>query len=89
MALTKSEKNTIIKKWQLNEKDTASPEVQIALLTEEINLLTKHLIKNKKDVHSLTGLRKKVGKRTDLLRYLKSRDEERYNKIVKELNIRK
>jgi len=89
MALTKHEKNTILKKWQRSEKDTASPEVQIALLTEEINLLTKHLIANKKDLHSLRGLRKKVSKRTSHLNYLKKTNIKQFEKITKELNIRK
>ncbi len=89
MALTKSEKEKIIKKWRRSENDTASPEVQIALLTEEINLLTTHLIANKKDLHSLRGLRKKVSHRTSLLNYLKKKDPKTFTTITKELKIRK
>ncbi len=89
MALTKDKKQAIIKNFQVTENDTGSPEVQIALLTERINLITEHLKKFKKDVHSRRGLIKLVGKRRRLLNYLMEKDFDRYKKVVKELKLRK
>ena len=89
MALKKEAKTKIIKKYARDEKDTGSPEVQIALLTEEINALTKHLQENKQDKHSKRGLLMKVGKRRSLLDYLVRTDVKRYRAIVSKLGLRK
>lgn len=89
MALTKDKKSEIIEKFRVTGSDTGSPEVQIAILTERINLITEHLQKFKKDVHSRRGLIMLVGKRRRLLDYLMEKDFDRYKKIVKELNLRK
>ena len=82
------EKQEIIKEYQLDEKDTGSPEVQIAILTRRINDLNEHLRIHKKDHHSRRGLLKMVGKRRNLLRYLKNSDIERYRTLIKKLQIR-
>jgi small subunit ribosomal protein S15 len=74
--------------WK-NAKDTGSVEVQIALLTERINTLTPHLSNNKQDVHSKRGLMKIIGKRRRLLKYVRNQEEGRYQKLIKELGIRK
>ncbi|WP_369688869.1 30S ribosomal protein S15 [Carboxydothermus pertinax] len=79
----------IIAKYQLHEKDTGSPEVQIAILTERIMQLTEHLKVHKKDFHSRRGLLKMVGQRRALLNYLKRKDFERYRAIVEKLGLRK
>jgi len=89
MVVIKEDKKKIIKKYQYHTTDTGSPEVQIALLTERINDLTEHLIKNKKDFHSKQGLLKMVGKRRRLLNYLKDKDIEKYRKVIDALNLRK
>ena len=89
MALKKEVKTEIIKKYARDEKDTGSPEVQIALLTEEINVLTEHLKNNKQDKHSKRGLLIKVGKRRRLLDYLLRTDVKRYREIVNKLGLRK
>ena len=86
--LKKDDKSSIIKKFRSHKNDTGSPSVQIALLTEEINRLTEHLQKNKKDVHSRRGLLKKVAERKKLLNYLKRMDEEEYEKIAKKLKMK-
>ncbi len=82
-------KNNIITKFARSERDTGSPEVQIAILTERINHLTDHLKLHKKDFHSRRGLLMMVGKRRGLLDYLKKKDIERYRIIIRELNLRK
>ena len=89
MALTKEQKANIVKKYARNEKDTGSSEVQIAILTEEILVLTEHLKEHKHDFHSRRGLLKKVGQRRSLLNYLVKTDVTRYRSIVKELGLRK
>ena len=89
MALTKETKSKIIKKNARDEKDTGSPEVQIAILTEEINALTEHLNNNKQDKHSKRGLLIKVGKRRSLLNYLLKNDVKKYREVVKSLGLRK
>ena len=89
MALTKEQKSKIIKKYARDEKDTGSPEVQIALLTERINELTEHLKVHKKDNHSRRGLLKMVGARRSLLKYLSDKDVQRYRDIVEKLGLRK
>ncbi len=83
-----SEKKLIIEEFKINEKDTGSPEVQIAILTNRINELNEHLKEHKKDHHSRRGLLKMVGKRRNLLRYLKNKDIERYRKLIEQLGIR-
>lgn len=89
MVFINDDKEKIITKYQYHNTDTGSPEVQIALLTERINDLTGHLIKNKKDFHSKHGLLKMVGKRKRLLNYLKDNDINKYRKIIESLNLRK
>jgi small subunit ribosomal protein S15 len=87
--LDKDKKQEIIEKFRVHEKDSGSPEVQIALLTERIRELTSHFQVHKKDFHSRRGLLKLVGQRRRLLDYLKSRKIDKYRKIVKELGLRK
>lgn len=87
--LTPEDKTKIVKKYKLHERDTGSPEVQIALLTEEIKRLLLHLKKHPKDFHSKRGLLKMVAKRRKFLNYLKEEDIKRYNSIVKKLGLRK
>jgi len=88
MALPKDTIERIIKEYQRHEKDTGSPEVQIAILTEKIQRLTEHLKKHKKDIHSRRGLIAMVNKRRRLLEYLKETDYNKYVEIVKKLGIR-
>jgi len=87
--LTKEEKQAIIKKYAIKDGDTGSVEVQVAVLTEEINKLTVHMQSHKKDFHSNRGLLMKVGKRRNFLEYLKNTDVNRYRELVKKLGIRK
>ena len=87
--ISKELKGQIIEKYKRDEKDTGSPEVQIAILTERINELTEHLKVHKKDNHSRRGLLKMVGKRRNLLNYLAKKDINRYREIVKQLGLRK
>ncbi len=87
--MTKERKEEIINTYKRDEKDTGSPEVQIALLTERITELTEHLKVHTKDNHSRRGLLKMVGKRRNLLNYLAKKDIERYRVIVEKLNLRK
>ena len=89
MALTKETKEALVKKFARDKKDTGSAEVQIAILTEEINALTKHLEEHKQDHHSRRGLLIKVGKRKNLLSYLAKKDVNSYRKVIKELGLRK
>ncbi|MFH1784697.1 MAG: 30S ribosomal protein S15 [bacterium] len=89
MVLAKQEKQGIIGKHKKHEKDTGSPEVQIALITERISYLTGHFKTHKKDHHSRQGLLKLVGKRRKLLNYLKKNDIKRYREVVEKLNLRK
>lgn len=89
MALTTERKQEIIKKFARGEKDTGSCEVQIAILTEEINVLTEHLKEHKHDYHSRRGLLKKVGQRRSMLNYLAKKDVQRYREVVKQLGLRK
>lgn len=89
MALTKEKKEELVKKFGKDSKDTGSIEVQIAILTEEINTLTEHFKEHKHDHHSKRGLLKKVGQRKSLLNYLIKHDVTRYRKIVKDLGLRK
>ena len=89
MALSKEVKSQIVKKYAKSENDTGSAEVQIAILTEEINALTEQLKEHKNDFHSRRGLLKKVGQRRSLLQYLIKTDVTRYREIVKSLGLRK
>ena len=89
MALSKDRIREIVSSYQLKEGDTGSPEVQVALLTEEINLLNEHLKIHKHDYHSRRGLLMKVGKRRSLLDYLKSVSLERYVELIKKLGLRR
>lgn len=87
--LTNEKKQEIIKKFQVHEGDTGSPEVQIALLTDRIVYLTEHLKIHKKDHHSRRGLLKMVGQRRGLLNYLIKNDVDRYRKIISALGLRR
>ena len=89
MYLTKSIKEGLFKEHGKSEKDTGSAEGQIALFTIRINHLTNHLKKNRKDFNTERSLVKMVGKRRNLLNYLKTKDIERYRSIIKKLSIRK
>ena len=82
-------KQEIIAKFGRSEGDTGSPEVQVALLTARINHLTEHLKEHKKDHHSRRGLLKMVGQRRNMLAYIKSKDIERYRKLIESLGLRK
>ena len=87
--LKREVKDKIIKDYAVKKGDTGSVEVQVALLTEEINILTDHLKTNIHDFHSKRGLLIKVGKRKSLLEYLKSTDINRYRELIKRLGLRK
>lgn len=87
--MTKERKQEIIETHRRDDKDTGSPEVQIALLTERISELTEHLKVHQKDNHSRRGLLKMIGKRRNLLNYLAKKDINRYREIVKKLSLRK
>ena len=89
MALSKIQKEEIVKKYARKEGDTGSPEVQIAILTEEIKELTEHLKEHKHDHHSRRGLLKKVGQRRSMLKYLLKTDVTRYRELIKSLGLRK
>ena len=89
MVLNPEAKRQIIDQHKVHEKDTGSPEVQIALLSNRINYLTDHFKVHKKDHHSRRGLLKLVGQRRRLLNYVKKRDVKRYQSIIKELGLRK
>jgi small subunit ribosomal protein S15 len=89
MALEKVKKQTIIKEYKIHEKDTGSPEVQIAILSERIGHLTEHFKIHKKDHHSRRGLLKLVSQRRRLLNYLKGSDKMRYENVVERLGLRK
>lgn len=89
MAILPERKKKLILDFRFHETDTGSPEVQIALLTERIKVLSEHLKSNKKDHSSRRGLLKLVGRRRRLLDYLKKRDSKRYEKIIERLDIRK
>lgn len=85
MAIKKDAKKALIKKHALHEKDTGSPEIQVALLTHKIDSLSEHLKVHKKDNSSRRGLLQMVGKRRRLLTYLKKKDPERFEKTSKKL----
>ena len=87
--ITKEKKTEIINKYARSAGDTGSPEVQVAVLTERIAELTEHLKQNPKDHHSRRGLLKMVGKRRNLLGYLKNKDIDRYRNLIASLGLRK
>lgn len=89
MALTKAEKAKIVKEFARDEKDTGSAEVQIAILTKEINDLTEHLKEHIHDYHSRRGLLKKVGQRRNMLQYLAKKDVTKYREVIQKLGLRK
>lgn len=85
--LTTKQKEKIIKDFQIHKKDSGSPEVQIALLTKEITLLSQHLKKHRKDVHSRRGLLGMISKRYRLLNYLKKENPKKHSRLIKKLKI--
>jgi small subunit ribosomal protein S15 len=87
--LSKDRKTEIIDRFKKHDVDTGSPEVQIGILTERINVLNEHLKSHSKDHHSRRGLLKMVGHRRRLLAYLQKQDVERYRTVVKELGLRR
>jgi small subunit ribosomal protein S15 len=89
MSITVEQKTQILSDFKIHEKDTGSPEVQIALLTKRITELTEHLKTHKKDHSSRRGLLKMVGKRNSLLKYLTREDRSRYQQIIGRLGLRK
>ena len=89
MAISNITKQNIVKKYGKSDKDCGSSEVQIALLTENINSLTTHFSSNQKDIHSRRGLLKMIMKRRALMKYLKKKNIEGYNNLIKELGLRK
>jgi len=89
MAVVKTKKAEILKKFKTGELDTGSPEVQVALLTAKINELSGHFLTHKKDNHGRQGLIKSVNQRRKLLDYLKRKDQSRYEKLIAALDIRK
>ncbi len=89
MTMTAERKVALVKEYATKTGDTGSPEVQVAILTERINYLTEHFKTHKKDNHSRRGLLTMVSKRRSLLDYLKSKDENRYQALIKRLDIRR
>ena len=89
MVLDPKAKKEIIDRFKLHEKDTGSPEVQVAILSNRITYLTDHFKTHKKDHHSRRGLLKLVGQRRRLLNYLRKTDVQRYQNVIKELGLRK
>ena len=87
--MLKEQKTSIIEANRTHEKDTGSPEVQVALLTERINHLNEHLASHKKDFHSRRGMQMMIGKRRRLLDYLAKKDIERYRALIAKLGLRK
>lgn len=89
MTLSTEQKLGIIEKFKVHDSDTGSPEVQVAIMTERINYLTEHLKTHAKDHHSRRGLLKMVGKRRNLLNYLRDYDVERYRTLIERLGLRR
>lgn len=87
--MEKSKKQELIENYRLHAKDSGSPAVQVALLTERINSLREHFKEHAKDHHSRRGLLKMVGKRKRLLEYIKKKDEKRYQEVIGSLGLRK
>jgi len=82
-------KQEVVKEYRVNEKDTGSPEVQVAILTDRIKMLTEHLKIHKKDFHTRRGLLMMVGKRRRLLNYVAKKDIQRYRDLIKRLGLRR
>ena len=89
MAISKTEKEKIMKEYATHEGDTGSVEVQVALLTADINNLTDHMKSHKHDHHSYVGLLKKIGHRRNLLAYLRKKDVTRYRELIQRLGLRR
>ena len=89
MSINRENKTKIIDEYSRSEKDTGSPEVQIAILSERISNLTEHFQSHKKDNHSRTGLMRLINQRRSLLAYLKKNNKESYEKLIEKLGIRK
>ncbi|TFB23166.1 30S ribosomal protein S15 [Filobacillus milosensis] len=89
MAISQERKLELINEFKTHENDTGSPEVQVAILTEQINTLNEHLRDHKKDHHSRRGLMKMVGRRRHLLNYLRNKDVQRYRDLVNKLGLRR
>ena len=89
MALTKDKKTALIGEYKTHDKDTGSPEVQVAILSERISYLTEHFKSHGKDHHSRRGLLKLVGQRRRLLDYLKAKDSKRYDTLIERLGLRR
>ena len=87
--ISKARKQELIREFAICEGDTGSPEVQVAVLTENINRLTVHMKEHKHDFHSQRGLMQMFGKRRNLLRYLKDKDLDRYHNLIARLGLRK
>ena len=88
MSITKDKKQNLVSKFSINEKDTGSAEVQVAVISERIRKLTEHFKNHNHDNHSKRGLIALVNKRKKLLNYLFKKDESKYQEIIKKLNIR-
>ena len=89
MSITKEKKSKLIKEFKINDKDTGSADVQVAILSEKIKSLTEHLKQHQKDFISRRGLLSMVGKRRNLLAYIKSKSEARYGDLIKSLGLRR
>jgi small subunit ribosomal protein S15 len=89
MTIQKQQKTEVVSGYRIHDKDTGSPEVQVALLTTRITELTEHLKSHKKDHSSRRGLLKMVGKRSSLLKYLSKADKQRYQALIDRLGLRK
>ncbi|MGM8214517.1 30S ribosomal protein S15 [Bacillaceae bacterium W0354] len=89
MAISQERKNELINEFKTHDNDTGSPEVQVAILTEQIQTLNEHLREHKKDHHSRRGLMKMVGKRRNLLTYLRNKDVQRYRDLINKLGLRR
>ncbi len=89
MSITAEKKQQLIEEYRINDTDTGSPEVQVAILTSRITTLTEHFKGHKKDNHSRRGLLKMVSTRRSLLDYVKQSDEARYEKLIKRLGLRR
>jgi small subunit ribosomal protein S15 len=89
MALTQQRKQELMAEYQIHETDTGSADLQVAILTERINQLTQHLKNNDKDHSSRRGLLKMIGRRRNLLAYIQKKDQERYQKLIARLGIRR
>ena len=89
MSISKEKKQDLIKKFKINDKDTGSADVQVAILTEKIKTLTEHLKEHHKDFISRRGLLTMVGKRRNLLSYIKKSNDDHYKKLIKTLGLRR